>query len=102
MKHLREAGSLQPEIRRQVLERDSYTCQQCGLRGVSGYKKGCVQVHHIVAYRQGGTHSPDNLITLCVACHKRADRVEWIESMQEWQSRHRIRLTPQDEPGTPH
>ena len=50
----------------QVLERDDYTCQDCGVRGVY------LEVHHIKSY----AHFPesrldiDNGLTLCKPCHK--------------------------------
>ena len=47
-----------------ILHRDGYTCQCCG-------KKNCrLEVHHIKFRRYGGTDDENNLITLCVDCHK--------------------------------
>lgn len=54
--------------RREVLERDDYTCRHCerheDMRGVS------LEVHHIVPRSRGGTHQKANLVTLCAHCHK--------------------------------
>jgi len=50
------------EIRRQIMERDNYTCQLCGGPGE--------HVHHKIQLQDGGTNRPDNLITLCHECHK--------------------------------
>lgn len=48
-----------------VLSRDKHECQKC-----SGKKKDSrLHVHHIVFRSNGGTDSPDNLVTLCKACH---------------------------------
>jgi len=56
-----------------VLQRDGYTCQDCGHSGASGNQLGNVQVHHLIGWRQGGDHSLVNLVTLCVGCHKARD-----------------------------
>jgi hypothetical protein len=50
-------------VKQFVLHRDKYTCQECHA------KKTSFHVHHIVFRRNGGTDSPDNLITLCSSCH---------------------------------
>lgn len=52
--------------RKKVYERDDYTCQECGQRGVR------LEVHHIKSF----THYPDirwdinNGLTLCYKCHQ--------------------------------
>ena len=58
----------QSGIRQKVLERDKYTCQLCG--AVSDTK---LHIHHILKRDTGGTDHLDNLITVCVHCHKPAD-----------------------------
>lgn len=64
-------------IRIDVLERDNYTCQECGAIGNSKY-----HVHHIHKVSDGGQDVYDNLITLCPKCHYKADRElynpDWI------------------------
>jgi group II intron reverse transcriptase/maturase len=54
------------ERRRQILERDQYTCQHCG-------NKQNLEVHHIRSRHEQGTDNPDNLVTLCDGCHIKAD-----------------------------
>jgi len=44
-----------------------------------GCRSGDIQVHHIVPVRLGGDDAPENLTTLCLACHKQAD-AEYIAS----------------------
>lgn len=64
------------EIRRSVLQRDNYRCQECGLSNSDSkdtYGEG-LSVHHIVPYEDGGTHALDNLVTLCKACHFEAEQ----------------------------
>lgn len=48
-----------------VLHRDNHSCQKCG------GKKKCekLHVHHIVFRSNGGSDSPDNLMSLCESCH---------------------------------
>jgi 5-methylcytosine-specific restriction endonuclease McrA len=46
-----------------VLHRDEYSCQNCKAKEVR------LQVHHIQFRSEGGTNTPDNLITLCHSCH---------------------------------
>jgi len=58
-------------VKAYVIDRDSYTCQHC--KGKSGDKK--LVVHHITS-RLIGTNSPDNLLTLCVTCHKKFHKGE--------------------------
>ena len=52
-------------IREYVLFRDGHTCQCC--KGKS--KDKILNVHHIESRKTGGD-APNNLITLCEACHK--------------------------------
>ena len=47
------------KLRQQVLERDKYTCRQCGCTD------GLMYVHYVVPKRLGGLDALDNLITLC-------------------------------------
>jgi 5-methylcytosine-specific restriction endonuclease McrA len=52
------------KLRWWVFKRDGYKCQSCG----SKHKLEC---HHIKAVGMGGSHHPNNLITLCHTCHER-------------------------------
>lgn len=52
-------------VREYVLFRDNYTCRHCHGRS----KNRILHVHHIESRRTGGD-APNNLITLCEACHK--------------------------------
>ena len=47
-------------IRNRVLQRDGHRCVIAGCNS-----RTRLQPHHLVAYAQGGTHDPDNLITVC-------------------------------------
>lgn len=54
--------------RQQVLKRDEYTCQQCGLRSTR-VDDVRFDVDHIVPKSEGGSHGLENLQTLCPRCH---------------------------------
>src|SRR5262249_34460522 len=61
-----------------ALERDGQRCRLCGAEAAAGRS---LHVHHIVPYRQFGGEAPwreanqlDNLISLCAACHRAAER----------------------------
>lgn len=53
--------------------RDNYTCQCCKT------KRGTLNAHHIIYRSKGGADTLDNLITLCVDCHKKLHRGELKE-----------------------
>jgi len=61
--NIRRTMKVPPHVKRQVRERDAETCQECGATGVG------LEVAHIVAYRNGGPNTADNLRLLCRPCH---------------------------------
>lgn len=58
-------------VREYVLFRDGHKCQCC--KGKSG--DSVLIVHHIESRKTGG-NAPNNLVTLCEACHKRYHKGE--------------------------
>lgn len=44
-------------------------CENCGDTG-DGRR---LDVHHIIPVSAGGTNHPDNLITLCISCHRKGE-----------------------------
>ena len=48
-----------------ILSRDKHSCQKCKATETK------LAVHHINFKSNGGTDSPDNLVTLCNKCHKK-------------------------------
>jgi 5-methylcytosine-specific restriction endonuclease McrA len=50
------------QLRLQVLERDSWCCQNCGSRQQ-------LQIHHQELRSHSGSDVHENLITLCAECH---------------------------------
>jgi hypothetical protein len=59
-----------PEKRKQIYERDSWSCQICGVHchGRS------IQCHHISPFNFSEYSGDDNLVTLCNSCHNLEDR----------------------------
>lgn len=57
-------GSDWETIRRDILNRDGFSCQEADQRCTS-----VLQVHHKIPLSRGGSNSPDNLITLCKFHH---------------------------------
>lgn len=61
-------------LRREILKRDQYTCQQCGDKNRKGRGSRInLEVHHVIALCESRDHAldPNNLITLCRNCHYR-------------------------------
>ena len=61
----RSKSTIPPRIRREVLARDRHRCR----------RKGCnhsrfLEIHHLTPRTKGGSNDPENLVTLCTACHK--------------------------------
>lgn len=68
------------QIRQLVYARDNWTCQDCRCKCKNsadskndGKKK--IQAHHVVARRKGGTDDLANLVTLCMSCHHKRERL---------------------------
>ena len=49
-------------LRQQILRRDGWRCQSCGIMSN-------LEVHHKKFRSHSGADSEENLITLCSACH---------------------------------
>lgn len=56
------------EIRKRIFTRDNFTCQDCNTKFKKWWKY--LECHHIIPRTEGGKHMDDNLITLCIKCHK--------------------------------
>ena len=63
---VRATQTIPPRIRRAVFYRDGGKCRVPGCRHAV-----FTEVHHIVLRDEAGTHSPENLVTLCGAHHRR-------------------------------
>lgn len=52
-------------VRRIVLERDGWTCRECGEKA----PRGELDVHHLIPRSAGGEDVASNCVTLCDGCH---------------------------------
>lgn len=69
------ARGIGDKLRRQILERNGYTCQVCGAgagedSGCESGKKCRLQIDHIIPISQGGTDKEHNLRAVCVGYNK--------------------------------
>lgn len=65
----RARRTIPPSIRREILIRDGSRCRTEGCRNTR-----FLEIHYRIPRARGGTNAPDNLITLCSACHRHAHR----------------------------
>ena len=56
-------------LRREIKERDDYTCVQCGI-SVQQEPHLLLEIDHIMPVSRGGLSTPDNLQTLCWRCNR--------------------------------
>ena len=61
--------------RQQILRRDGWRCQSCGTMSN-------LEVHHRKFRSHSGVDAEENLITLCVDCHRRAHELRQRFSSQ--------------------
>ena len=59
--------SLSPRLRFKIFKRDNYRCQICGRSAQDGV---VLEVDHKVPVSKGGSHTPENLWTLCFTCNR--------------------------------
>lgn len=59
--------SIWETIRKQIYQRDNWTCQICNKHG------GILHAHHKIPYRISKDNSLNNLITLCPSCHSKEE-----------------------------
>ena len=68
----RNTATIPPRTRRQVLARDRHRCRRPGCSNTR-----FLEVHHLVPRSRGGGNEPENLVTLCAACHQLAHEGKW-------------------------
>ncbi|MBD5656685.1 MAG: HNH endonuclease [Candidatus Eremiobacteraeota bacterium] len=71
----RRGQRISGRVRTEVLYRDGYTCQACGLVRGQRYEDGrrvTVHAHHDVPHAQGGSAEVDECLTLCSRCNEGA------------------------------
>lgn len=66
-------------VREEVLSRDGYECQRCGLSNQEHRERfnSSLHVHHILPIRlfadPGNAHTTENLVSLCCRCHRQVE-----------------------------
>ena len=73
--------SISPQLRNEILERNGFTCQQCGAGAgdpdpYTPGRKVRLHVDHIVPLSQGGTDDRDNLRALCSTCNQGKSNIQ--------------------------
>jgi 5-methylcytosine-specific restriction endonuclease McrA len=68
----RNTTTIPPRTRREVLSRDRHRCRRPGCANTR-----FLEVHHLVPRQEGGSNEPENLITLCAACHQLLHEKKW-------------------------
>jgi S-adenosylmethionine hydrolase len=63
-------GTIWTTIRRNILIRDNFTCQNCFITNVK------FDIHHKIPFLETFDNSEENLITLCESCHLEAERLK--------------------------
>jgi 5-methylcytosine-specific restriction endonuclease McrA len=58
--------TIKPSLRFEILRRDNYRCQMCGVTAKDG---ATLEIDHIYPVSKGGTNEPDNLQVLCRDCN---------------------------------
>jgi hypothetical protein len=74
----RNTATIPPRTRQDVLARDGHRCQGPGCN-----HRLFLAIHHMVPREQGGSNRPDNLITLCSACHRLWHKRGWAAPAQQ-------------------
>jgi len=56
---------ISPTIRFEILKRDNFMCQYCGVTG----RESKLVIDHVYPIKHGGQNEPQNLITACQKCN---------------------------------
>ena len=72
---------ISPQLRTEILERNGYTCLQCGAGPgdpdpFNPNRKIRLHIDHIIPASQGGTDEQDNLRVLCSACNQGRSNIQ--------------------------
>lgn len=71
------------KLRHVIFKRDHYRCQICGKKLDRSTKGRTPVCHHIIPVGYGGSHSFNNLETLCPRCHRFVHRKYLNKKKQE-------------------
>ena len=78
-------------FRLEILKRDNYTCQECGIRGKKGIRP-ILEVHHKKSRKNNFDLAlkKDNCITLCRGCHKKTE--SYLNRWEDYTNNKAIKL----------
>lgn len=64
------------KFRRAIMERDEFTCRDCGMVADEFEESDLLNVHHIVFVKHDKTRifDPKNVTTLCYPCHRKVHK----------------------------
>jgi S-adenosylmethionine hydrolase len=62
-------GTTWTTIKRNILKRDNFTCQNCSAKNIK------LTIHHKIPFLETFDNSEENLITLCKGCHLEAEKL---------------------------
>lgn len=95
------ARAIGDKLRRQILERNGYTCQVCGAG--AGEESGCepgkkcrLQIDHVIPISQGGTDEEHNLRAVCHGYNKDKSNLKVPTSRDAISAMALIRRQPRD------
>ena len=71
----RRTKKISKRLRDKVRARDNETCQQCGTSGTPPFFLD-LEIDHTVPYCDGGAMSMENLLLLCIPCHRSKSKIE--------------------------
>lgn len=71
-----DIGGFGEAIKRKVRDRDNHQCRVCE-------SEMSLEIHHILKRSLGGAHDLDNLITLCVKCHRAIETGDEIHAIDK-------------------
>lgn len=72
----RPSAEVWRSIRLRIFERDDFTCQYCGARGVP------LECDHVTPVAQGGTNDDENLVAACRDCN----RAKGARTPEQWRA----------------
>jgi DNA polymerase III epsilon subunit family exonuclease len=78
------------ELKRGIRRQDGYRCVCCGHDGLMAE----LHVHHIIPLYKFGTNDPVNLVTLCLACHRKVHRRDGVTVTRNRPVQRRPRQVP--------
>lgn len=65
-------SQLKQSTRQEVFDRRGHECIFCGVTGEQHEQEHGrdLDIHHVIPKREGGSNDPDNLIPVCIGCHR--------------------------------